>query len=805
MPTTTVNLADHGLTEGEIIDSYLIDHFNDGTEVIIPDGQYEFRGSGFDGVGDAMLRAEDSRVVLNQEDAHDYTPLLYATHDTVTYRNLTFTGIAEGSSAHRVDADSGAQVNVEGVWLPDGSYGSIAVSGTHDGGRQGFFIDPNISGTARFYRCYVYGFEDNAIYGSGRPGEVIIEECLLRDNDISNGRIGGDGHVFRNNRVELSMQPDGNRALYVRDPGDNMVIEGNHFHVGNSLAMVFHEDIEGQSTMQVDDNLFYVEDPHDAFHYGGGLDFSQEISGSGNEMSGSGDVANAHVSTTEGYFSCIRNNCTMPETWDRPPALGGSTSGYPGTLWNYDEPNIDTVVNLNNQGLSDGDYVDGLLDQHLADGVRVEIEPGTYDSDGSAFDQSLSNCEVRGLGALGSVRFDITDLNSRTDIHAASGRVVINNITRVGRAQNCRHRLTTASDAELILKHYWHPDGMYDGTEDSILWIPNAASNGSNDGLIRLLWCHAEHAADNGAYLEAEGTPGSLIVVGGLYKDCNISALRFGGLDNTRVYGVTVHQTGDAPTHASGSFNLRGMRVNEAGENHHVDNIDVYHATDSYTPIEFNSDAVGSTGVMENVRIYTESSAPAIEEDSTAADGWSIKNIDVTGPGNTTVEPVASDVCTGSGCDAADTDPWLGEEQHQSGTGVHFSYTTADDGTAGSEMDVTFVLAGDAAVARGLRFDSAGRQISTDTEGNTVFGSRNMLANGTATDTWEIPPHSDVTVLDLVEDGGQLKQVEYGGVTYTRDEFTSAFVQGMNVKRLELRASPENAEPGEVRFLIRDR
>lgn len=503
--------------------------------------------------------------------------------------------------------------------------------------------------------------------------------------------------------------------------------------------------------------------------------------------------------TTEALFSPAYHvtNKHNDVTWGADdPALS-----YPNELWDYPEPYITATINLNNQGLSDGDYVDSYIDEHLAPGVRVEIEPGTYNSDGAAFDADLENCEVRGLGEMGDVQFDISGLNSRTDIHAANGSVVIRNITRVGEAENCRHKFSTADDAELTLVRYNHPDGMADGTEDSIYWIPNASSNGPhNNNLVRLLWCHAEHAADNGAYLEAENTPGSLIIVGGLYKDSNISALRFGGLDNTRVYGATVVQTGAAPTHGSSGYNLRGMRVNEDGDGHHIDNCDIYHTASSYTPIEFNDDAAGSSGEMENIRVYTESSASAIEEDGSAASGWDIHDIHVTGPGDLTVEPSASNVCTGSGCDTADPDPWWGDDALQPVETIPFSYTTAS-GTG--SCDISFVLSGSVSVREGDTGDSSRKQVSTDSEDNTVFGSGDIPEGG-ETDGWELPDNDDIEFLDLTENGGSLATVTLDGTTYTRDEFYDQHVQGMNVGHMEVIASGDNDQSYDVHFLIRD-
>lgn len=336
---------------------------------------------------------------------------------------------------------------------------------------------------------------------------------------------------------------------------------------------------------------------------------------------------------------------------------------YPEVLWQHPEPNIQQTINLNNQGLSPGDNVDDYLDQYLEDGVEVQIEPGTYHHDGSAFQSQLTiaDAKITGLGDIGDVVWDGSgdNLDRRSDVHVDDGVFVIENITRSGPSENARWRPTAAAGAECVHKWFRQPDGQIDGFDESGIWTPSYGSSGPhNEGNLRFLWCEIQHFSDNGCYIDGF-TDGQAIVVGGYYARSEITNMRI-GLPHTRLYGVTIH---GAPGNADQGYqNWRALWIRQPGDDIVIDQCDIVQDTDNVV-VQFRDDSSSGSGLMTNTRIRNEGDVGAIIAEYDADSNWDFQNIHITGSGNLgTSVTLDGNSQVGSGADQADTDPWWGIE-----------------------------------------------------------------------------------------------------------------------------------------------
>ncbi|MGM0604948.1 MAG: hypothetical protein ACQETB_04660 [Halobacteriota archaeon] len=355
---------------------------------------------------------------------------------------------------------------------------------------------------------------------------------------------------------------------------------------------------------------------------------------------------------------------------------GPNTEPWPEALWTYPEPNVDSTINLNDEGLAPGDTIDDYLNDAMDDNTRIEIEPGTYRHEGSTFRGSYEDLAIVGLGEPGDVVFEYPepgwDSRPASIRSTGGGTLLIKNITLKGTISNDDHkfRIEASSSSEIVLEHVWMPDGQVDYPQNT----RSSASGGiyapSSDhaGTLRLLWCHVEGFGDNGAYIDgwAGSGNGQAIVVGGLYRNNNIANVRIGN-DNSIIYRATcVHD--ESPNLASNRLrNQRNIRVRQPGDGLIIDDCDVYHAVSSWKPVALHSGADGGSGSISNTRIYTESSSEAISGYGGVDSDWTAENVHVTGSGDLDTDiSIEGTSCTGSDCDVADVEPWWGVEDRDS-------------------------------------------------------------------------------------------------------------------------------------------
>jgi len=252
---TVVDLGAEGLSEGDEIDPYLEAFVDDGVEVRVPEGEYDWNGDGFTGASRDAAIVGQGEVILNNT-AGDWYQTIKASGGTVEIRNFTVRGEATGENTRfRLDAESDGRIVVDNLNFPDGS---------EDGGEaKAFYAPRDHAGVIEIRNCYYANFDDNGIYASspgyddGNDGQVIVENCTSHNNNIAGIRIGSSESVVRNcliiNDDASPSSPSGarnQRGIRVRAPGDDIVIEDCeiiHSYEGAGAPIQLHRTAEGGS------------------------------------------------------------------------------------------------------------------------------------------------------------------------------------------------------------------------------------------------------------------------------------------------------------------------------------------------------------------------------------------------------------------------------------------------------------------------------------------------------------------------------------------------------------------------------
>ena len=252
---TVVDLGAEGLSEGDEIDPYLEEYVDDGVEVRVPEGEYDWDGDGFTGAVRNAAIVGQGEVILNNV-AGDYYQTIKARGGTVEIRNFTIRGQATGNSSRfRLDADSDGRIIIDNVNFPDG--------GEAGAESKAFYAPRDHAGVIEIRNCYYANFDDNGIYASspgysdGGGGQVIVENCTSHNNNISGIRIGSPDSIVRNclviNDDEPRTSPSGyqnSRGIRVRAPGENQLIEDTeiiHSYDGAGIPIQLHGTAEGGS------------------------------------------------------------------------------------------------------------------------------------------------------------------------------------------------------------------------------------------------------------------------------------------------------------------------------------------------------------------------------------------------------------------------------------------------------------------------------------------------------------------------------------------------------------------------------
>jgi len=238
---TQVNLGAKGLSEGDIIDPYLNEHFTSGTDVIVPPGTYKWNGGGFPGtdISDAALRGDGGMVKLDAGDGWTHTPDCYAAGGTVLVENIQILGKVGGSSSDPSDrgrfsfgaSSADAKCIVRNFVMADGSVA--------DTWGQGIYIGSDHVGEVVFDGLDIRGMNNNGVYtGGSAEGPVHWRNCYFKNNNIANIRMATDGSSVKNCVVvidDATNAPTNNmRGIWVREAGDDMTVVDSDVHYSHS-------------------------------------------------------------------------------------------------------------------------------------------------------------------------------------------------------------------------------------------------------------------------------------------------------------------------------------------------------------------------------------------------------------------------------------------------------------------------------------------------------------------------------------------------------------------------------------------
>lgn len=324
---------------------------------------------------------------------------------------------------------------------------------------------------------------------------------------------------------------------------------------------------------------------------------------------------------------------------------GALASGNPG----------DTVVDLGEEGLSEGDRIGPYFEEYFEDGVEVHVPAGSYEWHGSGWGQ-VSNASLIGDGEVELHRPD--EMNPR--LEAMGGLVVVKNVTIRGQAGDNSSSVRLGahdSDAVLLVENFNQPDGAVEPSRATGIYVPPAHA-----GALVLRDCHVEGFADNGLYASSPGGhpnytayDGAVIVDGGLYKNNNIANVRIGS-SNSVVQNATMVHDGHAPVASNGADIRRGLRIRQPGQNLRVINCDIVQREQRWA-VSIHSGASGGSGIIEDTRIHTDTSDPAIRHQSGYSGDWWGRNVHITGDGNLDSMIPLEDSCQGDHCDAPSDEP----------------------------------------------------------------------------------------------------------------------------------------------------
>ena len=249
---TVVDLGQEGLSDGDNIDSYLEEHFQSGTEIHVPAGEYNYSGAGLGGsYSNAALIGAPEGVAFNRPDdpEEEVRPTLWAESGTVRLENITVRGKrGEAQSRWRVGAAEGARFEVVNVNLPDGTVDGSDSTGVYSG--------TDHAGTLWVKSCFFSNFGNVALYVSdpywGGDGKVIVEDCDFVNTGMSALRFAPTGSECRRCYFEATERapahPTGwnQRGIKIDDPGEDVVIEDCDFNWSDIGAMAVDFDDEGE-------------------------------------------------------------------------------------------------------------------------------------------------------------------------------------------------------------------------------------------------------------------------------------------------------------------------------------------------------------------------------------------------------------------------------------------------------------------------------------------------------------------------------------------------------------------------------
>ncbi|WP_144905476.1 right-handed parallel beta-helix repeat-containing protein [Halobellus captivus] len=318
----------------------------------------------------------------------------------------------------------------------------------------------------------------------------------------------------------------------------------------------------------------------------------------------------------------------------------------------------DSVVNLGEQGLTDGDVIDDYLEEYFESGVEVRVPEGEYEYHGSGFGGNRSNAAVVGEGEV-IITNEAGEYGET--IEAESGVVEIRNFTLRGESgpDKTRFRLEAQSEGHVLIDNFNLPDGNVNPGDARGFYVPSGHA-----GVVEIQNCYVANFSNNGIYASSpgKGEGGRVIVENCFVHNNNISGIRIGGTDSV-ARNCLVLNDGSPPTiDEGGTVNMRGIRIDTAGDDVLIENCEVIHSYEGAgAPIELHDEAEGGSGTIRNTLIENNSGTDAIHEKGSSASGWSAENVSISGDGSLEYPSNFNGVCVGDDCPVPTGDDPQGE------------------------------------------------------------------------------------------------------------------------------------------------
>ncbi len=438
-----------------------------------------------------------------------------------------------------------------------------------------------------------------------------------------------------------------------------------------------------------------------------------------------------------------------------------AATGFAGTGGAVpDDYDPGTVVNLGEQGLSNGDVIDPYLDEYAGNGVEVRVPEGEYDWNGNGFHGFAS--QNAGIIGEGEVILNTAAGEFNNNIRAEGGSLVIQNFTVRGKVTDSRIRLECGSNGHILVDNWNFPDGGEDDDRSRAFYAPR-----EHAGVLEIRNCYIRAFSDNGIYASSPGYDngghdGQVIIDSCVTHNINIAGIRVGSTDSIVRNCVVIND--DHSPEATTGHNQRGIWVRGPGDDILIENCDIIHTySGAGVPINFARDGLDSSGHIENVRIRNDTSSIACN----ATSAWSGDDIDVTGSGDLRVPDQFTNVCQGSDCDETSREvPDSGDDPTAEPEGTVLSFVTTDS----NGIEYTFRATGEISPLYtredySANSDTDGAEENDDgswtgygaTAGGSVHSGDSFRYQG---DIVELDVTGDVESLTLLNDGEEVTQDE---------------------------------------------
>ena len=335
--------------------------------------------------------------------------------------------------------------------------------------------------------------------------------------------------------------------------------------------------------------------------------------------------------------------------------LGAAGAAVVGSLTGAVGTSRAAEIDLGQEGLSEGDNIDGYLQEQFTDGNTVYIPPGEYRTELAWWDASVTDAAVRGDPAGVTLRRPEgfwTDRYMEFD-----GHVVIENITFRGQLGHGRHRLRVngqSEDAHMEFRNVNDPDGSV-GASDAIFMRCTGA------GRIDYRWCQLA-SNPNGAFYQLDNEP-RLTFEGCTFRNCTV--IHRGGSNNYTVRDCQYIADGPAPEFCENDSEEQRQQCAEKGDlqgglnrpfkfdkeysidNLRIENVHRYveDVADVGPFMDFQEDQPDISGTIDGVYVYNASDAEMFDF---AGQDVSVSNVQLSGPGNLSTPEFFENVATGS-------------------------------------------------------------------------------------------------------------------------------------------------------------